>query len=241
MRLREELENFINASDIFSIDREKDGEFYISEERKFIEYIWLYLKSIGDYTSYGVEIIDTVKLCLKSFRPEFGKFLNYYNKSLKRNIEDTKNRERKIQFNTVYGDEIIKNKEGVDNITIFSTIASKDKNIQEITEQQETERDIVRVISRFYNIQRPDSLPLLSKMLTAWVLTIVSPEALSEAIFINTEVLELYYNKHKSLTSREIAGVHGVNESQASRTINRFIERLKSNSVFLELLENIKR
>lgn len=94
MRTREELENLINGSPLFLIDRIKDAELFVSEKRKFLSDLADLMQLIRkDFAEIGFEIIQTAKACIKAYKPDCGAFLNYFNTALTRTIRTVKAKE----------------------------------------------------------------------------------------------------------------------------------------------------
>jgi hypothetical protein len=87
MRTRDELENLINGSPLFSIDRVADGELFAVEERRFLNDL-AELMSITrkDFAEVGFEIIQTAKACIKAYKADGGVFLHYFNVALKKTL-----------------------------------------------------------------------------------------------------------------------------------------------------------
>lgn len=88
IKTKEEYESAINYASILSINCEENLKTYAIEERKFIALVVEYLYSINPkyYENYSVELIDTIKACLKNYTVEAGLFLHYYHSSLKKTI-----------------------------------------------------------------------------------------------------------------------------------------------------------
>ncbi|GHV03431.1 hypothetical protein FACS189485_06620 [Spirochaetia bacterium] len=81
-RSKEEYEKLINNSPLFTIDKDKEGELYAAEERRFLtdlaEYLSLYIFTQDTFAEIGLEIIETAKSCIKAFNSGHGKFLHYF-------------------------------------------------------------------------------------------------------------------------------------------------------------------
>jgi DNA-binding Lrp family transcriptional regulator len=94
MRKREDLEEAINGSKIFSIDRIIDGELFVTEERRFFADLAELMSIVRkDFGKIGYEIFYTAKDCIKAYKPNFGYFLNYFNAALKKSLFTQKAKE----------------------------------------------------------------------------------------------------------------------------------------------------
>ncbi|GHT83424.1 hypothetical protein FACS1894137_04470 [Spirochaetia bacterium] len=85
-RSKEEYEIVLNNSPLFAIEKDKDGELYAAEERRFLtdltEYLSLYIFTPDTFAEIGLEIIETAKSCIKAFDTRHGIFLHYFNYAL---------------------------------------------------------------------------------------------------------------------------------------------------------------
>jgi len=89
-----ELEKLINESPLFLIDRIKDKELFVIEERRFLaDLAWFLSLTRKDFKGIGYEIVLTAKACIKSFNVEYGSFLNYFNAALKKTLFTQKAKE----------------------------------------------------------------------------------------------------------------------------------------------------
>jgi hypothetical protein len=87
MKTQKELEKLINESPMFLIDRVKDKELFVTEERRFLADLAEFLSlTRKDFRSIGFEIVSTAKACIESYKVENGVFLNYFNSALKRTL-----------------------------------------------------------------------------------------------------------------------------------------------------------
>jgi hypothetical protein len=95
MKTREELEDLINGSSLFLIDRVKDKECFEIEKDKFLYYIAKLMEIIHKKTfkNIGYEIIIVARDCIKSYKAECGPFLNYFNTALKKKLLTEKAKE----------------------------------------------------------------------------------------------------------------------------------------------------
>ena len=81
----DELARKINTSQIFALEKESYLTQYQTAKYELIENIYLYLQSLsGHYNDMGLEIVETVNQCLKSFDSDKGEFLNYFMSAIKR-------------------------------------------------------------------------------------------------------------------------------------------------------------
>lgn len=94
MFTREEYENLINNSPLFEIDKESSPALYKTEERKFIDNLYLY------YSNYvyrkdldGLVFMQTAKECIKYYDKNKGEFLHLFNSSIKRDLHIAKAKE----------------------------------------------------------------------------------------------------------------------------------------------------
>lgn len=92
MRTLNDLEQMINGSVLFSIDRATDGERFAAEERIFLNNL---VKCVSmtfkkDFAKFGLEIFTMAKYCVKAYNAEKGPFMNYFNFSLKKSLETAK-------------------------------------------------------------------------------------------------------------------------------------------------------
>lgn len=94
MRTKEELENLINGSPLFTIDRTVDSELFAATERRFLNDLAELLGLIRkDFAEIGYEVIVTAKACIKAYKAENGAFLNYFNTALKRTLATSRAKE----------------------------------------------------------------------------------------------------------------------------------------------------
>ena len=95
-----EYEKLIDASPLFLLDRNKEYNAYRREALKMVEYLYCYLMAINSdkYEPYGVEIVETAKRCINNYKPESGRFLNYFCAAWKQ------------EYSHICGNEIIDNK-----------------------------------------------------------------------------------------------------------------------------------
>jgi len=95
MKTPRELEKLINESPLFLINRVRDEELFIAEERRFLaELAELLSLTRKDFREIGYEIVKTAKECIKSYKVECGPFLNYFNTALKKRLFTQKAKEK---------------------------------------------------------------------------------------------------------------------------------------------------
>ena len=97
---KDEYEKLIDASPLFSLDREKEHAAYQREALKMVEHLYCYLLAVNlrEYEPYGVEIVDVARRCIGNYAPSNGRFLNYFNVAWKN------------EYSHICGNEIIDNK-----------------------------------------------------------------------------------------------------------------------------------
>jgi hypothetical protein len=94
MKTREELENLINGSPLFSIDRARDVELFATVEMHFLNDLAELMRTTRkDFSEIGFEIIQTAKACIKAYKSDGGAFLHYFNSALKRTLLTAKARQ----------------------------------------------------------------------------------------------------------------------------------------------------
>lgn len=91
MRTKEEYENLINSSRLFTIDKEKDSILYKTEWRHFtvllVEYYSNYVFTGKTLDSYSMELMETSVECVKYYDVTKGMpFLHYFSVSLKKTL-----------------------------------------------------------------------------------------------------------------------------------------------------------
>lgn len=81
----DELAVKINTSQVFMPGTAGLPTLYQKARFELIENVYLYLQSLSSrYSDMGLEIVETIDQCLKSFNPDKGSFLNYFMLSMKR-------------------------------------------------------------------------------------------------------------------------------------------------------------
>lgn len=82
---KDEYEKLIDNSPLFSLNKERERTAYKREALKMVEYLYCYLMAINDkkYDAFAVEIVDTARRCIENYKPETGRFLNYFSAAWK--------------------------------------------------------------------------------------------------------------------------------------------------------------
>ncbi len=84
---REKYEKLIDSSILFTLDKEKEYTAYKREALKMVEYLYCYLMSLkkkNEYEDYALEIVEVAKLCIENYKPDSGRFLNYFSSAWKK-------------------------------------------------------------------------------------------------------------------------------------------------------------
>ena len=78
---KDEYKKLIDASPLFSLDREKEHAAYQREALRMVEHLYCYLMAVkkSDYEPYAVEIVDVAKRCIGNYDSSKGPFLSYFN------------------------------------------------------------------------------------------------------------------------------------------------------------------
>lgn len=88
MKDKKYYEQKINESPCFSIDKQEDPYTYEREKNKLVELLYQYKRlESSKYDAYGVELMETVRDCLRSYNKEYGPFTKYFNKALAQRIK----------------------------------------------------------------------------------------------------------------------------------------------------------
>lgn len=97
---KDEYEQLIDSSTLFSLDRGAEHSAYQREVLKMVEYLYCYLMSVNSnkYEAYAVEIVDTAKRCIENYQRDSGRFLNYFTAAWKK------------EYSHICGNEIIEKK-----------------------------------------------------------------------------------------------------------------------------------
>jgi hypothetical protein len=112
-RSKEEYEKLLNNSPLFTIEKDKEGELYAAEERRFLtdlaEYLSLYIFTSDTFAEIGLEIIETAKSCIKAFDTHHGLFLHYFNYALsnRRRVSAGKKAAQERQHGLKVGDDAL--------------------------------------------------------------------------------------------------------------------------------------
>lgn len=82
---KDEYEQLIDSSPLFTLNRGNEHIAYRREVLRMVEYLYCYLMAINvrKYEPFGVEIVDTAKRCIENYKPESGRFLNYFSSAWK--------------------------------------------------------------------------------------------------------------------------------------------------------------
>lgn len=97
MFTREELENFINNSPLFNVDKDSNPELYKTEKYALLTLITDYYRSyVFPYKpleDYSLTLMETATKCLKYYDGAKGEFLHLFNKAMKRDLGIAKAKE----------------------------------------------------------------------------------------------------------------------------------------------------
>ncbi len=95
---RKELEDAINNSEFFTLNKEDNPDVYETEHRKLMVNIYTYAYNVFPITrnnEFNLEIMETIDSTLSGYKKELGVFINYFNSSLKKSIQK---RNREMNF-----------------------------------------------------------------------------------------------------------------------------------------------
>ena len=83
---RERYRKLIQQSNLFHLECNSESSVYQREALRMIEYLYCYLVSINSskYADMGLEITETARRCIRSFKKERGDFLAYFMAAWKR-------------------------------------------------------------------------------------------------------------------------------------------------------------
>lgn len=97
MFTREEYENAINDSPLFTIDKEKNPALFNTEKYAFLtlltDYYRIYIYPNKPLDTYSLTLIETATECIKYYDKTKGLFLHLFNTVLKRNLSIAKAKE----------------------------------------------------------------------------------------------------------------------------------------------------
>lgn len=97
MHTREELENLINNSPLFNIDKERTPELYKTEKYALFTLLTDYYRSYifphKPLEEFSYTLIETAAECLKYYDKSMGEFLHLFNKAMKRDLGIAKAKE----------------------------------------------------------------------------------------------------------------------------------------------------
>lgn len=246
MRTKEELESLINGSLLFSIDRVKDAELFVVEERKFISDLADLMRlTRRDFAEIGSEIIITAKACIRAYKKESGVFLNYFNHALKTALIKEKIKETKYQEVVTSGNAPLRGKDGGEETEMFDLVAATDDSPEDKAVNADMVRYLVRLVNFVFQRLQDRTKALISKLLTvrlidALLMVLTEAEILEETAFVDSEILTVYINGGELPTARQIAALHDTTEQQASRAIKTFLEKLMGNDKFAEACAYMK-
>jgi len=97
MFTREEFENLINNSPLFTIDKESSPALYKTERYNFLtlltEYYQTYIYPKKPLEDYSLTLMETAAECIKYYDKSKGEFLHLFNSALKRDLHIAKAKE----------------------------------------------------------------------------------------------------------------------------------------------------
>lgn len=97
MNTREELENLINNSPLFGVDKDKNRALYETERYSFLtsltKYYQTYIYPNKPLEDYSLTLMETAVECLKYYDGAKGEFLHLFNKVMKRELGIAKAKE----------------------------------------------------------------------------------------------------------------------------------------------------
>jgi hypothetical protein len=252
MKTREELENAINGSPLFSIDRDRDSELFHAEELKFLKYLVEYVERTRK--PWDIELIGysgiwhVAKNCTKpnAYTSEKGSFSHYFNRALTHAINHEKVKECQLQKQNIFGNISISGEDWTEGSELLDMIAdTKTDPPDEKIINENMIKYLVNLINPVFRIQQERTKKLLSKLLTIRLAEILLSvyseiEIIQKTVFVDTEILSGYIGGGELPTAKQIAAKENTTEQQASRTINRFLEKLMENDKFSEICTYMK-
>lgn len=91
---KEQYEQEINNAKVFYLDRNKDSGLWKTEARKLLVIVCEYFKecilSKADFEKYGLELFESIKQSIFSYKPDKGIFLHYVNVAFSRRRRQSK-------------------------------------------------------------------------------------------------------------------------------------------------------
>ena len=91
---KEQYEQEINNAKVFYLDRNKDSGLWKTEARKLLVIVCEYFKecilSKTDFEKYGLELFESIKQSICSYKPDKGIFLHYVNVAFSRRRRQSK-------------------------------------------------------------------------------------------------------------------------------------------------------
>jgi hypothetical protein len=217
---KEKLEREINETPYFTLLEDKDSAVRETAKNKLVLAIFDYCrnywysqpskwtklnKKYQIESEVGLEIMG----CLKPgvFNPEKGKHFIHY---LKRSIKNAINRCKKRYF---------RDNKSIDDTTPAENEKKEDAFIQK--------HDILNVIDKVFKSKQERIKPYLRALITLEILK-AEFETLPDGYeCIDYTFFEKYSNGLKKPTQKEVAKDFGRDETDASRTINRFYKSLR--------------
>ncbi|MDR2192521.1 MAG: hypothetical protein LBO62_06560 [Endomicrobium sp.] len=212
-----ELENLINSSPIFNIDK-KDCAVYETERDKILWYLYKYCnivyqnKNVENFTS---EIIIIFDACIEKYSKDKGKFLHYFNVSFSRTLRRKKNKE----INAISMDNF--SNEDKDS-TFENYIDDKTElDARRTAENKEEFALLLQKLNSFYISKRADAKEIISAYFTTLILEEygVDKEVFNKCDFINSAIVELYKKDGKTLSQRDLGKFFKRNEASITRTL----------------------
>ncbi|GHV17573.1 hypothetical protein AGMMS49938_18430 [Fibrobacterales bacterium] len=223
----EKLEQAINNSRLFCIDKENESEYYENEKAKL-------LKDVIDYCRYSNywkksfkeicgNIFDAFNNCLKSYKKEKGNlFLNYFSIALKNEIKKSyKEEQDKFKSESLHKE----NRDEDNSLMLINTIEYEDdKRNYESAVNQKKSNKILDNINQLFKTSHANK-ELLKKLLTIEFEYILDTSMPYE--FIDREILNNCKDEKKP-SQKSIAKEFDLEPASVNRTLNSFKENLKS-------------
>lgn len=218
----DKLKEKINRSKVFYVST--DSSLFQIELYELISDIYQYLNIIGKkYQDCGLEIVETVHECLRSYNMEKGLFLPYFLVALKHKIGS------KVSDSMFFADSLTGRESG-DDYNLIDHIP--DVNfVEDEFLRAEAGKKILEALDVEYVKCNESQQRILSLLLTSKILKTDHPSIIDNDLdkqsFCNQDVLLIYHGTGKIMTFREIASIVGRSETSVNRTYHHFIERVK--------------
>lgn len=225
-----ELEQNINNSIFFSISGENVESLRNTAKTKLVFDLLEYGKFYWSIAKHGDAVHDAILYCMEKFSNEKGIFTDFFKNRVKFEIINSIKTEKKDNY--FYADPVL----GVDDdgieFTFFDTKEFAQNNVE-----QKIEKDIsCQEMAAYFEIIERSFLELQDRvkpMLRAYW-TLRSFDALISInlpdyrryTWIDYDFLEKYRCAEKTPTQKEVAASFNRSEQDASRAINKFIERI---------------